>query len=509
MKTATEVAVFIFNRYFIKNTPLNNKTPRDINMEAFRKDVLHLDENQTINVTWKYNKNSFAGKLSLSPSNITIKFTGETRCGREFPFLSIPEDELICGSFTSTFIVYNLKPIRGFSKNLDEDSTFFECEYSVGHLIFLPTSYYNERFGIECIDIHSDILSSWIGITKKQQEIIKLHSQGENLFTHEFDANQISCCVNEDLFLSIGYNLSTYQSFKDFSYGFEYHPSLSLHFRNDQNFSSIKHLFDDIYSLLYFVIGSDFSIKKVALHVEHHSQRMLGFLYFPTKIEHRAEKSPYYFFPLGHDLAFDTIGLPSLPIHVFEKFFSLEQKHKSLFVKLLKYRRMNNIEERFLGYFRLLESLCHQTKCHLDPDALNTLIKRVKPFMRRYFHNSKGVSSFLNGLPRFNRSKYNTEKCISDFYRTLPTTITNEWNLNAEYIKNICTLRNDITHANDFYIDEQELTRNTVFIETLLIFSLGEKIGIDMEIMGSVIHRLNGYHILIDSSINYTKALSN
>ncbi|WP_335852178.1 HEPN domain-containing protein [Aeromonas hydrophila] len=170
---------------------------------------------------------------------------------------------------------------------------------------------------------------------------------------------------------------------------------------------------------------------------------------------------------------------------------------------------MNNIEERFLGYFRLLESLCYQTKCHLDPDALNALIKRVKPFVRRYFNNSKGVSSFLSGIPRFNRSKYNTEKCISDFYRTLSTTITNEWNLNSEDIKDICTLRNDITHANDFYINEQELTRKTVFIETLLIFSLGEKIGIDTEIMGAVIHRLNGYHILINSDINYTKALSN
>lgn len=468
-------------------------------MNNMRKDSLELGESHVFDIAWEYEKNTFSGKVFLSKSDVKIKFTGEMRHERKFPLLSIPKDKLTCNSFEHTFILHNLKPLNISSRHLDRQTTFFECEYSVGYLIFIPTRYYDKTCVFESIDIHSSTINTWIGITKKQQQIIQLHAKGENLFTHAFDANQIACDINEDLFLSIGYNLSTYQSLKDFNYGFEYSPSLKLDFGNDQTSSSIKSIFDHVYSLLGFLNGGDFSIRKVVLRCNNYGSHKLGFLYFPIENEHQERELPYSFFPLGHDLAFDTLGLPPLPLSVFDDFFSLDEKHKSLFLKLLKYRRMENVEERFLGYFRLLESLCHQTKCHVDVDALKVLIKRVKPFMKKYFKDSNGVSSFLNGLSRYNRSKYNAEKCISDYYGMLPTIVTNKWSLTSKDIRGVCTLRNDITHANDFYIEESELIKKTVFVEVLLTFALGEKIGINVDIMGAVIQRLTGYHALINS----------
>lgn len=468
-------------------------------MKSLKKEYLELDERQVFDITWQYEENIFAGKFFLSQKEIKIKFTGEMRLGRQFPLFSIPEDKLTCYSFTETFVLHNLKPLNGSSRHLDRYTTFFECEYSVDYLIFIPTNYYDKRCEFESITIHSIMINDWVGITKKQQQIIKRHIDGESLFKNTLDLEQISCEINTDLSLTIEYNVSVHHSVKNFSYGFEYSPSLSLCFENRQVSSSIKNTFDQIYSLLSFLNGGDFPVKKVPLLFTQHGYAMHGYLYFPTEKEHQKKEHSYSFFPLGHDLAFDNLGLPSLPPCVFENFFSLDEKHKSLFGKLLKYRRMENIEERFLGYFRLLESLCYNTKCHIDADALNVLIGRGKPFMQKYFNGSKGVSSFLKGLPRYNRSKYNTEKCIFDFHKKIPQRVTDRWNLNSKNIKDVCTLRNDITHANNFYIEESEIIKKTAFVEALLIFALGEKIGINVGIMGTVIHRMTGYHVLMNN----------
>ncbi|MFB2888128.1 HEPN domain-containing protein [Aeromonas veronii] len=468
-------------------------------MSILKKEYLELDESQSFDVTWQYEENIFAGKIFLSKKEIKIKFTGEMRHGRQFPLFSIPDDTLTCFSFTDTFILHNLKPLNGSSRHLDRYTTFFECEYSVEYLIFLPTTYNEKKCDFDSITIHSIMINDWVGITKKQQQILQRHINGDNLFKNTMDLDQISCEINTGLSLTIEYNLSTHHSVKNFNYGFEYSPSLSLYFESKQPSSSIKNTFDHIYSLLGFLNGGDFPVKKVPLRFTQHGYVMHGYLYFPTEQEHQGKKHSYSFFPLGHDLAFDTLGLPSLPLCVFENFFSLDEKHKSLFCKLLKYRRMENIEERFLGYFRLLESLCHNTKCHIDADALNVLIGRAKPFMKKYFNDSKGVSSFLNGLPRYNRSKYNTEKCISDFYKKIPQIVTDNWDFNSKNIKDVCTLRNDITHANNFYIEESEIIKKTSFVEALLIFALGEKIGINVDIMATVIHRMTGYHVLMKS----------
>ncbi|MGK9541634.1 hypothetical protein O6449_24195, partial [Salmonella enterica subsp. enterica] len=83
---------------------------------------------------------------------------------------------------------------------------------------------------------------------------------------------------------------------------------------------------------------------------------------------------------------------------------------------------MSNVEERFLGYFRLLETLTFKSSTYLDSAKLDALCKRFEPFFLRYFCDKKSVQGFFKRLPSFNASKYNTEKCMVDFYKSLPGT---------------------------------------------------------------------------------------
>lgn len=51
-------------------------------------------------------------------------------------------------------------------------------------------------------------------------------------------------------------------------------------------------------------------------------------------------------------------------------------------------------------------------------------------------------------------------------------------------IQGICKLRNDMTHANDYIVSEEDLYQYTKFIHQLLIFALVNKLlGISLDIL--------------------------
>jgi hypothetical protein len=108
---------------------------------------------------------------------------------------------------------------------------------------------------------------------------------------------------------------------------------------------------------------------------------------------------------------------------------------------------------------------------------------------------------FIKNLPRYNNSKYNTEKCIQDFYLSIPSDLTKNWKFQKKDIGFICRLRNDITHANDYYVSDVDLEEKTKFIEILLIFSLCSKIGIRHDITSKLIDRISGYKFILEKEV--------
>ena len=77
---------------------------------------------------------------------------------------------------------------------------------------------------------------------------------------------------------------------------------------------------------------------------------------------------------------------------------------------------MPNPEDKFLGFFRILEKLTFKGKEFVDADKLNQLIDKTRLFLYKNLGNKKSVDNFLKRLPKWNKSKYNTEKCIQDFF---------------------------------------------------------------------------------------------
>ncbi len=116
-----------------------------------------------------------------------------------------------------------------------------------------------------------------------------------------------------------------------------------------------------------------------------------------------------------------------------------------------------------------MESLCFKKKNYVNEEILEEVLKKAKHYLIKKFDDKKNVTSFVKQIIKVNHSKYNTEKCLQDFYKEISIDCSENWRFKKNDFNKICKLRNDITHANDYKIIEREFMEYTMFIEVLLL----------------------------------------
>lgn len=465
---------------------------------SFNLKSLELTERYELDVTVDSGSGKFFGKLYLSPKKSTITIMGETSEGRECSIGFDDIDILVCYDMDKTFLLHNLHCVYSSVKAIEQFPKligFFEYKYNIDFVIFSPY----RTDGIDCISslsIHSESIEKWIGYTENQEKILQLNDKKESIFKHIDIICELMVKIKNNDILGINYNWEMEGGYNKFKTGLSFHPCLFKAFHERLSSDKLKEQYITTYNLISFFYGGDIVVDRIEIGIEFYNRCEKGSLYFSSK--HTWPKYPrdYPFYPLGKDLKFDIQGYPAIPVKSFSKYFSLPKKEFGYFGKYIKYKRMDNVEEKYLGFFRLLESLCYQKKTYLDESELLNLCDEYKNILIQKFGDKKSVTSFLKRIPKLNESKYNTEKCIQEFYNLMPNTLRNSWVYKKSDIGGLCNLRNDITHANDYYVDEKEMEKKTKFIEVLLILFLLSKIDILPEVGEKLIHRVSGYYLI-------------
>lgn len=455
---------------------------------------IELSESYQYFVTVGVGGVSFAGELSLTPSKIVFRFGGDTSSNRSYDYTGIKIDTIECKSFNRNFILFGLHEISLRSQHLPgnpEPMGSFEVSYEVGHVIICPLSL--DRESINSVQIHSSTFSNWLGYTTTQQNILDSHGYairnsdaGETVSICEF-----ACSIKGVGELYQRYNVKEFFSLAAYSAGLTFPPSLNIASNESMRVADIFDLYNKVYNLFSVFHGDELLVECVELCFQDKLPRCSGFLYYPTIKDGVRFSRTFSLFPLGKNLKFDTQGLPQLSEVSFENYFNLPSKNQEYWGKYVKYRRMKNIEERFLGYFRLLEALTYTTRSYLDGEKLKSICKTLKPVLIKHFEDKIAVNKFMARLPRLNNSKYNTEACMREFYGAIPEQAKKMLKLNDSHIESICRLRNDISHANDYYVSEDDLRDKCYFVESLLIFAMFLDIGISLSDTGRVIYRLH------------------
>lgn len=470
-----------------------------------RIEELHLNRNYSFHVSIKNNGTHFAGELLLAPDACSLTIRGDVSQDRgpDFSYCSI--DELACKSFEGTFIMYGLKLTSGHSRALQHHPSsiwHFENKYSVSHVIFIRGSF-TSKVSVRAIELDSPSISRWVGSTTTQDEIVSRHNQGTLFSSRDAIPVEFEQALGDMGVLRIAYTLSTHYSSEAFNMGLRFPPVLLQIFNKLKSGAEAIDCFRKIETIFSFLTGHPLDIQTIRL-INKEGPRYSLSLYTPRAAYIESDRS-YPFFPLGRNRRFNDMGLPEFPLDSFTEYFSLPVEEQRYFEKYLRYRQMTNPEERFLGFFRLLEKLCFQKDFFLDEGKLIAFIDRARPFLGRHFGDKKNVNRLLKGVLRLNSSKLNSAGFILKFLKMLPTHLLDGWIYAPSDIDAICKVRNDLTHANEFEPEEFEIERKAKFIEVLLIISLLRKIGVSIDVGAFMTSRISG-HYLIGRSV---EAISN
>lgn len=432
---------------------------------------LDLNENYSFDVLVKDHGTNFAGKLTLSPNECTLKVMGERQISLEFYNF----DKIECFTLQNHFLLSDvqLKNFGFTSLRLNDQKnrgSFFEIEFHVGLVIKSNTKITKETlFNGFCIE--SDIIKEWTGITNKQAEVLMKVSD-KVMFNNDLNLFEIPLDNTGILYLS--YSLNIHTNLKTLSSGVKLTPQLGLFFYENK---CVKDFFKEIKKLYVFISffwGSGFQVNQIKVNVLNLKHCNVS-AYYPKNFERVCRVYPLV--PLGFDLQSRVNDYIGLPFDVFKKYYNLSKDKVEYFNKYIRYREMKSDEEKFLGYFRILEKIVYQSESYVNPTVLEEILEKSENYLKiRLDAKQKNIKSLIKRVLYANNGKFNTSTCISKFYELIPDDLKEIMDYSKSDIEKICKLRNDITHANEYYIKESELYGYTQFIQQLLCFAMFNKL---------------------------------
>lgn len=419
-----------------------------------RIEKLELKKSYLFDVFVQYNKNNFAAKLHLSPKKITLSW--EEIEGEDAPTVSRKNlEQLTCTTASEkTFILMHLcciqrsiKSISYISQKDNKKIKFFENVFEVDHVFFAPSNLYRKD-AVVSISIYSSTIGRWVGQTMNQESIVKNYQKNRLAFDDPKRLLEFTTNIKGIGDICVEYYVLKYDSLQNFRLGINYSPILSLLLKEPIEISKLNINYQKLYSLIAFLIGGDFSVDQVEVIITSGPSFNEGTLYYASKkIRLKGDQNSELneiLFPLGKDLKSNPLNLPNLPLSVFSSYMSLPPNECNYFQQYFQCKRMKNREEKFLGFFRILESL----------------------------------------------------KNVHEFYLTIPSSLKRKWKFKKNDIAKIHKMKDDISLSVNYSISKFEIEEGSKFIETLLVLALFEKIGIDLSTSSQIIHRVSGYEII-------------
>ncbi len=456
---------------------------------------LFLEQSYSFDVKIDDNGNHFIGYLELTPKAITLTINGDEICERKSSLYfdkQISNKQVMVIAKNCVFELYNLQCIRSQNLRLNEKVGSFKYVFNVEYAVFYECRDFRSENSFRDISIYSEMLEKWLGFTPVKEQLLNdYHLKKDSENNLESRVN-----INDQGYLFISYDwISHYHSI---STGLNCPAKITYQSISVLNGESIFKTYNRIVNYLSITFGNDFIPSKLKLNYDATSilYTKSAYLYIPTNSKPKSIEGNPILFPSGLDKFNYDLGLPEFPMESFNTYLSLDHNTLNKFSKYLKYKKMNVLEDKFLGYFRLLESLCLENNYYFNEQEVINKKQEIQDFLENIFGDGsrKAAKSFAASFKRFNSQKSSTGGNISKYFKLIPKELSTQWNLPDKYVDNICLARNNITHANDYTISDDELTQYIKFSEVLLVIKLLELAGIEIEISSKIISRLSGYH---------------
>lgn len=454
-------------------------------------EIYYLKNEYTKNVKVRDGVKSYAGKLTLTPKECYIEISTERQPSDNFSF----SETLFCSSTDypyTVFILHGLKLVSKSSTLLEynEENSIISnaIKFSIQFIVISETVFLEDQ-KISSFTLKANFLKKWTMHTQTQGELL------ESLYIRD-DSRIESFTEFEQEIQNYGdvgifYSTTEFTSIEELNAGLQVIPEMRFSFLNKLEMKDIFSEYLKLYQLLTLFNGSDFKVDTIEIQIDDWNPRNFAYLYFPSF--QSEEKFNFTLLPLGKDLIFKTQELSTIPLNFLNIYYNLTGEKIELFKRYLNYKRLTSIEDKFLGYFRLLEKLTFKKEPYVDKELLENLLDRSKSFIAKKLDTKcKTVKALNQRIIYMNQSKLNTEKCIGDFFNSIPEEILSTFTHSKTDLTKICKLRNDITHANDYIVSDSDLYNYTVFINSLLFLAfINILLEIPLETCIPIANRLN------------------
>jgi hypothetical protein len=457
-------------------------------------DQLSFHQTHTISI-FKVDIDNFTlydGELSISPHKITLRILGKIN---PLPHpKKHPENEiyhqlkkLICEEQNYLIYLFDLKcttSVSGPIKRL-KNTYKFKAEYDISffYVVLKNCSDYRLKKAngelFKSIKIHSPEIVEWLGITNRQQSLIK-NSISRNPKDFNFkDTIELPINLSDIAKSFFIYDIHYFTSFTDHKVGFGFPPYLVIKFSESQSIETVTDYIQSILCIYYFLARKNISTEKIILTTDRGSSK--PHIYF-----HRNERSSLepindcsIIFNYGINVLKDSEEeVADFYRNVFHSFFTLQEENKKLFRLFINLQSTTDIFDKFIGYFRIVEQLTLSSETYCDKTIFEEHVETLRENLIKAGCTTKNVKALCGRILKLNYGKVDTrtrfDKALSSFPELLRE-FTAHW---RDKLEKIVTLRNNISHGNVYLEDEQTIMKYALLLELISHHLLWDLIGL-------------------------------
>lgn len=424
---------------------------------------LSLLEKYELNIHIKFdNQKPIKGKLIINQDLIYLEINN-TNFNFDFNY-----ENLIC-EYKHSYEIELIK-LDYLKYQSDFYSNTKDISYTVEKVLFKEN---NAKNKYKKMIIKSKDINTWVGFTKLQRELgFEIKQRIFNQYKENFKF--IDCNF---FILNIFYEINTNQDTFNGKITYTYLPCIELDFKENLNFEEVEKIYFELLDLFYVLLGFDLNVEQIILKSE---QEDYTNTYFYYKKDYKAVQNNSVFVSLSNDL-FEQYR-EELNLKIFQNYFKLNDYNKSFFKAFRKYKMFHYTEDKLLGYFRILENLMFDkneifTEEKLDIYIANITIKETEKIKEKQIL-LEGNQKIKKVIDKPIKDRKEIIKFVV-FHNKVLNVLSNNYKLKVNFIdiEKIVKLRNDISHFNEYNINQNDLEKFIDYLEFLVNYVLLKLIG--------------------------------
>ncbi|MEN4697009.1 hypothetical protein [Pantoea agglomerans] len=444
-------------------------------------DFYRDDINEELKGVITIDNEDYAAELKIKKFQIEVRFfDSNNKMERDYSSLLELESAVFCsgGMF---FRLFGMEMSGTSFRLIGQANSFNDYKFTAEGLLF-------SRVNLNCINeyqtlgFYSKGTDAWLGNTSKLNEIINDGFMGKV-------PEQESLVEFERALKNVGV-VGAYYSYKYgglgtiYTVGMSVAPHITLRFDHSVDLNGLIDKYIDLYMLMRFLTGDRLNFTSVYVHLKSGFNNEDVKFYLPEKNNTGSKLNNAM--SLLYSSSYHDDSEKKFPLHIFENYFSDEDKEINLLIKkFVNYSLIDSEEERFLGFYRILERVTFKQSFYVDEAELSALLDRAKGILQKKFEKLS-VSKFKRAIIRANKSKESTETCVRHYIKSMPEGFVNRMRLNEIKIDELCSVRNSMTHQPFFSVSEAKLHDCVITAKLLVSIILMSKLGVSYNLIEEV-----------------------